>query len=89
MVRLRLRSTRVLRGRNVEAESPFDLLLREIREAEVKRQTAEEELNRTPGWRVFERARRRRRFERRRAAEQQTVAFAEKVSGGAVEKRGD
>ena len=66
----------------MKEESPLDLLLNQIRWAEAERHAAEEELNRTPGWRFRERARRRRRFERRLAAEQQTVAFAEEVSEG-------
>jgi hypothetical protein len=65
---------------NVEEESPLDLLVDQIREAEAQRQTVEEELNRTPGWRFRQRARLQRRFERRLAKEREVMAFAEMIS---------
>ena len=64
----------------MEEESPLDLLRNQIRWAEAQRQAAEEDLNRTPGWRFRQRARRRRRFERRLAEKEQAVAFVEEIA---------
>ena len=86
MVRLGIRAEKCTGGTHVEDESPLDLLLSQIRWAEAERRAAEEELNRTPGWRFRERARRRRRFERRVAEKQQAVAFAVEVGSGMVKQ---
>ena len=73
--------TSPLERRTMEKESPLDLLLLQIREAELWRQAAEEELNRTPTWRFRERARWRGDLERRVAAKKQAVAFAAEIGG--------
>lgn len=68
----------------MDERSPLDLLILEIREAEVQREAAEEELNQTPGWRFRERARRRALLERRLAEKQRIVAFAAGVKRASI-----
>ena len=65
----------------MEEISPLDRLLREIRWAEAQRYAAEEELNRTPGWRFRERARRRAHLEYRLASKKLAVAVAAEIAG--------
>ena len=71
----------------MEEESPLDLLVGQIREAEAQRQAVEEELNRTPGWRFRQRARLQRRVERRLAKERDAMVFVETISEKSVPPR--
>jgi hypothetical protein len=75
-----LSSRRRWEAANVEEESPLDVLARQVREAEAKREAVEAELDRTPSWRFRRRTRLQRRVERRLAQEREMMAFAEIVS---------
>lgn len=68
----------------MEEEAPLDVLIRQVRETEAKREAVEEKLDRTPVWRVRRRTRLARRVERLRAQEQELVVLVQRVTDSFV-----